>query len=1053
MKENFEQKLIVASSPEIFKRGKKILKANNLICAYKDHKGGMHAVFTDSKENVTHCVVKSDDSNTATCDCNQATKSKLCEHAIATVLYLSRFQDDNTPYFDDPPKFAGLKFKSFDELSNQALVQPEAYVTISAESSFPHVPSKFEHAVLKVRIVYNGKDYAGNISNIRQLQFGKTMAAALKMNHFSQQDRQVIRFLAINAEPEGASLQLDSEQTAEFFHCLNGFEHFYKNGKKVIIHRETADAILLYKRKGAEYLLRPALRINGGLLPLKTAKVITGRAGCWVGFNGEYWWIPANVDVSWLRGFLRTSEQRCDGVGFKKLHQSSIPFPFEIVNCDKEDVESRECLPVYSCYFNQEKHLELELAFSYDGTYVPGNGMRLGCADGEYWQRDEVKESTTIAELEIFGFKHIKTIGKRSIFIMENDEAAGVFMDEVVMQWQNQFRNFLMSGRFAKLSSGGRGVPLIDISCFIAKSSDSNYKLIYHLGFEKLKISWKDLFKDIKKGKNYFISSGRILKISQELKRFMSAVNDIIHHVSGETNMIQIPRHSAPFWANTAKDFPNAVPEEFLQLKGVLISSKENESNNNSLRQSDLPFHGDLRNYQAQGVEWLHSMTSRGFNVVLADEMGLGKTIQTLALLSENLSNDDSPAIIVCPTSLSENWFLEAQKFVPDMKVLNIKGANRNRMWTVANDYNLLIISYSIAKRDIAFYKKMTFSYVILDEAQHIKNPTTANSKACKEFKAHNRMVLTGTPLENSPDDLWSIFDFLHPNILGSFNSFKKHYTGINKNKELQQELVQRVNPFILRRKKADVCTELPPKQTQVIYCEMSTDQRKLYDEVFARGKEKFTNLLTQKQGKPSFEMLTILLRLRQICCHPGLLKESEGPSVLDVSSAKLDLLKELVLENIDSGHKMLLFSQFTSLLSFIREWLDEEKIKYEYLDGSTKDRQKRVDNFNKSKSTKLFLLSLKAGGTGLNLTSADTVIIYDPWWNPAVEAQAMDRTHRIGQTRSVTNMKLVVKDSIEEKILELQEKKQKLFDNLIENPSEVADKLSLKDLEDIFLK
>jgi SNF2 family DNA or RNA helicase len=285
--------------------------------------------------------------------------------------------------------------------------------------------------------------------------------------------------------------------------------------------------------------------------------------------------------------------------------------------------------------------------------------------------------------------------------------------------------------------------------------------------------------------------------------------------------------------------------------------------------------------------------------------------------------------------------------------------------------------------------------------------------------------------------------DFLHPGMLGSFAAFRKYYSDIADNPALQQDLAARVSPFLLRRTKLQVGQELPPKQERTIFCSMDSAQQDLYEEVRANGLAQLAKM-SKGDVRAGTEIFTTLLRLRQICCHPGLLPEKAGENV---SSAKFELLQELVMEHIDSGHKLLLFSQFTSLLSKISEWLDEQKIPYEYLDGATRNRQAHVDHFNNDPSVPLFLLSLKAGGTGLNLTSADTVVICDPWWNPAVELQAADRTHRIGQTRQVTMLKLLVKDSIEEKILAMQQQKQEIFDNVIENPGAVSGKFSLEEL------
>lgn len=363
---------------------------------------------------------------------------------------------------------------------------------------------------------------------------------------------------------------------------------------------------------------------------------------------------------------------------------------------------------------------------------------------------------------------------------------------------------------------------------------------------------------------------------------------------------------------------------------------------------------------------------------------------------------------------------------------------------------DVCICSYALAKRDAEKLHDFHFQYLVLDEAQHIKNPASINAQICKQIAADHKLVLTGTPLENSAEDLWSIFDFLHPGLLGSLRSFRAKYADIAKNQELGQELSRIIAPFILRRKKMEVCTELPQKVEQELYCDMENGQLKLYREYEEAARMQCLELRSasgvtgEGQNRKRMEILTALLRLRQICCAPELLPDGESGA----PSAKFELFQEVLLESLDSGHKVLVFSQFTSMLKLMRSWLDSEGIAYEYLDGSTKDRMERVDSFNASADIQVFLLSLKAGGLGLNLTSADTVILYDPWWNPAAEAQAMDRSHRIGQTKNVTCLKLFVRGTVEEKVLSLQKKKQELFGALVEDSAAALGGMTLDDFE-----
>ncbi|MBN2643765.1 MAG: DEAD/DEAH box helicase [Victivallales bacterium] len=1049
MAESFESKIVKIAGEDNFKQGKQLLKNNCLICAYRSAKGRLNAAFRDKKDRIDHVEV-ANKTNSASCSCSKCSDTQICEHAVATILYFSRFPANavRPDAQDEPGKYRGLKYEGFTELARQSLNAPEAELLLTAESAFPHVPSKFEHALIGAKLRVGTREYIGNLNNIRQLHFGKSLAASLKIEQFSQQDRQIIRFLAINAEPDSSKLTLDAEQTAELFHCLSGFDNFTQGGRKVIIHRNTAEPVMLYTPTPKGCLLRSALIIDGAILPLKSAKVITGRAGCWTGMSGEYWWVPATVDVSWLRSFLRTSEQDCNTDASKLLLNEKDNLPVKLIRLENGTLENKECFTLYNAVLTQDKALELQLSFDYDGAYYPPDESAFGCSKGSFWKRNQEEEKAVVDELIRFGFRQVKPLTGKTVFVLDDPEAVGVFADKLIPEWQKSLRLHYLSGQLAALSAGGRGVPQINLQCQVVKTNPKSYQLEYFLKYDRARFLWKDIYQVAKNNHHYHMFAGRIFKISKELRKFMLAAANIIHPVNGEKFLFQIPRSSVPFWVSAGKNIPGAVPPEFYAFSELLNHPEIIEApkpDNKSFK-----INATLRDYQLHGVEWMKSLSDRGFNFILADEMGLGKTLQTLTLLAERLNKKSSPALVICPTSLVENWLREATKFTPSFKTMAIRGAKRGELWGQAMSQNLVITSYSIIKRDIHLLEKMDFSYVILDEAQHIKNPSTANAKTCKAITAGHKIVLTGTPLENSPEDLWSIFDFLHPDMLGSHNSFKNYYGDLSGDREKQNNLAARVAPFILRRKKLDVCTELPPKQEQILYCEMDSAQRKLYEQIADMGRKEFRRLAALNgKSATNMEILTILMRMRQICCHPLLLPKELNTSVSD--SSKMDLMKELVLENIDSGHKMLLFSQFTSLLSLIKNWLKEENISFEYLDGSTKDRLDRVDNFNNSPDIPLFLLSLKAGGTGLNLTSADTVIIFDPWWNPAAEAQATDRTHRIGQLNPVTSVKLVVKDTVEEKILALQDKKAAIFQSLLENPEASTGKLSVEDLEFLF--
>ncbi len=462
-----------------------------------------------------------------------------------------------------------------------------------------------------------------------------------------------------------------------------------------------------------------------------------------------------------------------------------------------------------------------------------------------------------------------------------------------------------------------------------------------------------------------------------------------------------------------------------------------------------------LRPYQKAGVAWLQFLRANGFGGILADEMGLGKTAQILAFFDSLRRGGGltAPALVVCPTSLVFNWVAEAAKFTPGLRALAVQGPRRQELLAQIGSHDLVITSYALLRRDAEYYRGLEFDTVALDEAQHIKNRQTQNAQAVKSIRSRHRLVLTGTPLENSVLDLWSIFDFLMPGYLGTAPDFRERYEvaiARNKNPEARTRLARRLRPFLLRRLKREVAGDLPEKLEQVSYCELNEDQRALYQQVLEAGRREILNA-ADASGPAQSRMLalTTLLRLRQICCDARLLEGGFGEPPRGVSG-KLELFGELLEEVIDGGHRVLVFSQFTSMLALLRERLSAEKIEFCYLDGATKDRAAVVEKFQRDARIPVFLISLKAGGTGLNLTGADTVIHFDPWWNPAVEAQATDRAHRIGQKRVVTSYKLIARGTVEEKILSLQTRKRALIQGMMGGEAELAETLAWEEIQEL---
>lgn len=463
-------------------------------------------------------------------------------------------------------------------------------------------------------------------------------------------------------------------------------------------------------------------------------------------------------------------------------------------------------------------------------------------------------------------------------------------------------------------------------------------------------------------------------------------------------------------------------------------------------------FVGELRPYQKAGIDWLHFLHEFGFGGCLADDMGLGKTVQVLTfLLGLHESGEAKHAdLIVLPRSLLTNWQRETARFTPSLRILEYHGIQRGKDSTEFDQYDLVVTTYGVMMRDIELLAKYPFHYVVLDESQAIKNPVAQTSKAARLLKSDHRLVMTGTPVENSAYELWSQFAFLNPGLLGNLEYFKREFSSPieKKNDETKAEYLRKIiYPFILRRTKDQVAPELPPRTERILYCDMEPAQRKMYN----RTRDYFRGILMgmlSQQGMDNSRMKVLegLLRLRQICNHPALVeKDFRG------ESAKFELLLETLETLRAEGHKALIFSQFVEMLKILRTELDNRQIPYAYLDGQTRDRQERVDQFQVDKSLPFFLISLKAGGVGLNLTAADYVIHIDPWWNPAIEMQATDRTHRIGQENPVFVYKMIVRDTVEEKILQLQDRKKNLVDQLISTEGSFLKSLTSDDVKVLF--
>lgn len=688
--------------------------------------------------------------------------------------------------------------------------------------------------------------------------------------------------------------------------------------------------------------------------------------------------------------------------------------------------------PEFKFYFDKDKNITVSLKVSYDKyefDYFEGYFEKV-------IYRDTLKEESVVKELYKLGFENVNN----SFVLLKDDDYIFQFFKKDILNLQ-KIGEVYYSESFTGIKSISKGSFKGDIR----KGKYDYFELNFSIkGLENEEIlSILKAFRDNKK--YYKLKTGEFLDLEEiELKKFLKLLESLEGENKIEENKVSFPKSKGIYLEKyleeeKMKNFRGR--KELKSLKNMLLDV----SNTNFNIPKNL--NGVLRNYQEKGFKWLNTLDYLGFGGILGDEMGLGKTFQTIAFL---LSKEDSKSLIVAPTSLVFNWYSEFKKFAPSLKVVMVNKSPSEREEIIKDykKYDILITTYNLVKRDLESYKKIFFHYVILDEAQNIKNPSSQNAKSVKELKSKNRFALTGTPIENSLMELWSIFDFIMPNYLYDENKFTtRYYRRLEEEPVIIEELKRLVTPFILRRYKKDVIKELPDKIEKKLIIPMEEEQKKVYKAYSDHIKALIEKKVINDEFKSSkIEILSYITKLRQIAIAPSLVMDKYLGG-----SGKMEAILELVTQGIEENHKILIFSQFTSVLKNISKLFKLNDISFSYLDGSTpsKERGKLVEDFNKN-SNSVFLISLKAGGTGLNLTSADIVIHFDPWWNPAVEDQASDRAHRIGQKNVVEVIKMISENSVEEKIVNLQEEKRKLIDSVMGENIVLGENLSSLTEEDI---
>ena len=770
---------------------------------------------------------------------------------------------------------------------------------------------------------------------------------------------------------------------------------------------------------------------------------------------------PINIALSALPQTLikSTFTDVKDADGAKFLYEE-LPKLRQLIPCevseiiDKLTLEQKPPLNIVTMGLDYDGALKAELEFDYDGTRVaysksaaksPYVTIKKPKEDLLYWvKRNIAHEERAYQMLLACKFAPMQT----NNLAIEKENAIDFY--NYYLKRAGDGWSFIEKDDMSFFKLSPKPFELVADIDFAADTTDSFEVSLYGRVGEEL-ISFDEIY-------NLIIEGDKYLRVKNY--GFVEVPGADIFSLLKSFNTFDVYKNEDNKYI--VKTFRAGLISEMQNLGFKLKMSRKFSmfwkqiSTFSTMDNAPLPkgVNAELREYQSKGYSWLWFLYKYGLNGILADDMGLGKMLQALTLLQKTKEKDKkAPNLVVCPTSVVFNWESEVQKFIPTLKCLKLSGAERKEHFKEIPKYDIVITSYALIRRDIDKLKKFDFRYIILDESQNIKNPESITAKSIKMLNSGHKLALSGTPIENKLEELWSVFDFLMPGFLLNQSEFNYRYvTPIvdRGEKVVEKRLKSQIYPFILRRMKRDVAKDLPDKVENIAYCELTPEQKDFYLEVLDSTKEElFKSIAENGLEKSRMSIFSALLRLRQICCHPRLYDKDNKKGIL--SSGKFEQLKSMLEEIISENHRILLFSQFVDMLDIIKEWLVSAGIKHEYLTGSTKNRQEVVERFNNDTSIPIFLVSLKAGGTGLNLTGADYVIHYDPWWNPAVEDQATDRAYRIGQTKKVFVYRLITKNTVEEKIQKLKQDKRNLVDSVISVDRNIGKTLTYADLQDIF--
>ncbi|WP_293785522.1 DEAD/DEAH box helicase [uncultured Pedobacter sp.] len=825
--------------------------------------------------------------------------------------------------------------------------------------------------------------------------------------------------------------------------------------RKIELAHEAASILFHFRRNETETRYFPTIKYQNLRIEFmfKEAQIISNKPA-WLLLNDVLYFFDQDIEGKKLQPFLNKRfiaiPKTTEATYFEKFVAPLIEKHHVYAEGFEIRTEQFEAIPVIKVLYVDGGLSQIQLYFKYgEYTFPVENAHKVTVrlektADNYIFHR--IKRS---ADWEKKQFNLLLSLGlKKTSSLFSNLEVASEEENPSygAINWVNEHIEILQASGFELEQATGQKKFLFGASKIDLEVKEGNDWFDIHavVWFGKYQIPFLSLKQHIlHKKREFLLPDGEVAIIPDKWFSQYGSLFSLAE--AGQT--LKLKKHHIGLINDLAED---SLANVTLERKLQRLSDFENIADT----QMPVHFKGSLRDYQKAGYNWFSFLREYNFGGCLADDMGLGKTIQTLAML-QKVKEDDQlretqiTSLIIMPTSLIYNWLTEAKKFTPKLKILAHTGTNRNK--DVANfaNYDIIITTYGVTRVDIDELKNFYFNYIILDESQNIKNPTSKSFKAVRSLKSKHKLILSGTPVENSVSDLWSQLTFLNPGLLGTQAFFYEEYVQAiekKKDEEKARKLQSIIKPFVLRRTKEQVAAELPPKTEQVIYCDMSEDQAAYYE----KTKSAYRNDLLQSMDDGTFaqkqvQLLQGLTALRQLANHPVMI---DGEYMSD--SGKFENVIHTLDNVLKGGHKVLVFSQFVKHLDIFRKHFEAEQIPFAYLDGSTRNRGEIVSEFQQNTGLKVFLISIKAGGVGLNLTQADYVFILDPWWNPAVEQQAIDRTHRIGQDKKVFIYKFIAKDTVEEKILALQNRKKSLASSLITTEESFFKSLSKEDIRDI---